>query len=119
MGVQFSLGFMKSTAVWPFGNASSFGAPGSGGSLGFADPITGVGYAYITSRMGTSLIGDPRDVALRDALYSAILKSSAPTEDGSSPNEVLGAGVSLDWSLPGAACGGHALDPARLKASGS
>jgi CubicO group peptidase (beta-lactamase class C family) len=78
-GVQFSLGFMRSTPVWPSDTASSFGAPGSGGSLGFADPITGVGYAYITSRMGTSLTGDPRDLALRDALYSAILKCSAAT----------------------------------------
>ena len=71
-GVQFSLGFMKPSPVRPFGSASSFGAPGSGGSLGFADPRTGVGYAYVTSRMGTRLTGDPRDVALRDALYSAI-----------------------------------------------
>jgi CubicO group peptidase (beta-lactamase class C family) len=74
-GVQFSLGFMKSTAVWPFGSAGSFGSPGAGGSLGFADPATGVGYAYVTNHMGTSLKGDPRDVALRDALYSAIAAS--------------------------------------------
>jgi CubicO group peptidase (beta-lactamase class C family) len=71
-GVQFSLGFMKPSAVWPFGSASSFGSPGAGGSLGFADPTAGVGYAYVTSQMGTRLKGDPRDVALRDTLYSAI-----------------------------------------------
>ena len=71
-GVQFSLGFMKPSAVWRFGGASSFGSPGAGGSLGFADPTAGIGYAYVTSRMGTRLTGDPRDVALRDALYSAI-----------------------------------------------
>jgi CubicO group peptidase (beta-lactamase class C family) len=70
--VQFSLGFMKSTSQWPFGPASSFGSPGAGGSLGFADPTAGLGYAYVTSRMGTRLTGDPRDVALRDALYSVI-----------------------------------------------
>jgi CubicO group peptidase (beta-lactamase class C family) len=74
--VQFSLGFMKSTRQWPFGSASSFGAPGSGGSLGFADPEAGVGYGYVTSRMGTTLTGDPRDVALRDALYLAVRASS-------------------------------------------
>jgi len=73
-GVQFSLGFMKSSAVWSFGGASSYGSPGSGGSLGFADPDAGIGYAYITSQMGTALTGDPRDVALRDALYSALQK---------------------------------------------
>jgi CubicO group peptidase (beta-lactamase class C family) len=71
-GVKFLLGFMKSSSVWPFGGASSFGAPGSSGSLGFADPAAGVGYAYVTSRMGTSLTGDPRDVALREALYAAL-----------------------------------------------
>ena len=71
-GIQFSLGFMKSTPVWPFGSARSFGSPGAGGSLGFADPEAGIGYAYVTSQMGTELTGDPRDVALREALYSAI-----------------------------------------------
>jgi CubicO group peptidase (beta-lactamase class C family) len=70
--VQFSLGFMKSSPTWPFGNVGSYGAPGAGGSLGFADPIAGVGYAYVTSQMGTRLTGDPRDIALRDALYAAI-----------------------------------------------
>jgi CubicO group peptidase (beta-lactamase class C family) len=70
--VQFSLGFMKPSRVWPFGSASSFGSPGAGGSLGFADPETGIGYAYVTSQMGTHLTGDPRDVALRDALYAAL-----------------------------------------------
>jgi len=71
--VQFSLGFMKPSAVWPFGSsAASFGSPGAGGSLGFADPQAGIGYAYVTSRMGTTLTGDPRDVALRNVLYAAL-----------------------------------------------
>jgi CubicO group peptidase (beta-lactamase class C family) len=69
---QFSLGFMKPGPTWPFGSASAFGSPGAGGSLGFADPAAGVGYAYVTSQMGTSLTGDPRDVALREALSSAL-----------------------------------------------
>jgi GNAT superfamily N-acetyltransferase len=38
----------------------------------FADAGFGIGYAYVTSQMGTRLTGDPRDVALRDALYSAL-----------------------------------------------
>jgi CubicO group peptidase (beta-lactamase class C family) len=70
--LQFSLGFMKPSPNWPFGSPSSFGSPGSGGSLGFADPAAGIGYAYVTSQMGTALTGDPRDVALRDALYAAV-----------------------------------------------
>ena len=75
-GVQFSLGFMKPSQTWSFGSANSFGSPGAGGSLGFADPEAGIGYAYVTSQMGTRLTGDPRDVALRNALYSAIRASS-------------------------------------------
>jgi CubicO group peptidase (beta-lactamase class C family) len=74
--IRFSLGFMKPSKTWPFGSASSFGAPGAGGSLGFADPEKGVGYGYVTSQMGTYLTGDPRDIALRDALYAAIQRSA-------------------------------------------
>ena len=70
--VQFSLGFMKPGLSWQFGSARSFGSPGSGGSLGFADPSAGVGYAYVTSQMGTALTGDPRELALRDALYATL-----------------------------------------------
>jgi CubicO group peptidase (beta-lactamase class C family) len=71
-GVQFSLGFMKPSPAWPFGNEGSFGSPGSGGSLGFADLKAGIGYAYVTNQMGTTLTGDPRDLALRNAVYSII-----------------------------------------------
>ncbi len=71
-GVQFSLGFMKHCPVWTFGSEGSFGHPGSGGSLGFADPKAGIGYAYVTNQMGTALTGDPRDLALRNAVYSII-----------------------------------------------
>jgi CubicO group peptidase (beta-lactamase class C family) len=70
--IRYSLGFMKPSPVWPFGNEGSFGSPGSGGSLGFADPKAGVGYAYVTNQMGTTLTGDPRDLALRKAVYSII-----------------------------------------------
>jgi CubicO group peptidase (beta-lactamase class C family) len=71
-GVQFSLGFMKSTPLLSFGSEQAFGAPGAGGAMGFADPKTGIGYGYVTSQGGTSLTGDPRDVALRNALHSVI-----------------------------------------------
>jgi hypothetical protein len=71
---------MKPSEAWPFGSPSSFGSPGSGGALGFADPSAGVGYAYVTSQSGTTLTGDPRDVALRQALYAAL-----PAWSGVSP----------------------------------
>src|SRR5687767_13481289 len=37
---QFSLGFMKPSTAIPFGSPSSFGSPGAGGALGFADPAS-------------------------------------------------------------------------------
>ena len=75
-GTVSRLGFMKSTDAWPFGSRRSYGAPGSGGSLGFADPEHKIGYAYVTSKMGTALTGDPRDVALRDALDAALQRKA-------------------------------------------
>jgi hypothetical protein len=45
--------------------------------MGFADPKTGIGYGYVTSQGGTSLTGDPRDVALRKAVCSVCLTTGA------------------------------------------
>ena len=74
--VQFSLGFMKPCDNWRFGSSTrSFGSPGAGGAMGFADPDAGLGYAYVTSQMGTTFTGDPRDVALRQAIDSVLQKS--------------------------------------------
>ncbi len=66
--VQFSLGFMKSD---PHDHPGAFGAPGAGGSMGFADPNAQIGYAYVMNRMNTYMM-DPRDLALRTAMYRAI-----------------------------------------------
>ncbi len=67
-----SLGFLKPCATYPFAHESAFGSPGAGGSFAFADPMAGVAYAYVTNRMGSKLGGDPRDLALRQALWRAI-----------------------------------------------
>ena len=75
---QFSLGFMKPSPSLPFGTPASFGSPGAGGAMGFADPTNGLGYAYVTCQMGTRLSGDPRDVALRDAIYAALPAAAGP-----------------------------------------
>jgi CubicO group peptidase (beta-lactamase class C family) len=65
---KFSLGFMKPSESFSFGHASAFGAPGAGGSMGYADPEGGIGFGYVTNRMGMELRSDPRDVALRAAI---------------------------------------------------
>ena len=69
--IPFSLGFMKPSSKNPFGSPSSFGAPGTGGSFGFADPEAEIGYGYIPNGMGMAL-QDPRDLALRTAMYRSI-----------------------------------------------
>lgn len=76
-GVYFALGFMQHGPVWSFGSPGSYGMPGTGGSLGFADPAQGIGYGYVTSRVGTSVTGDPREVALRAAVYASLPAASA------------------------------------------
>jgi len=68
---RFSLGFAKPGPNDPFGHPGSFGMPGFGGSFGFADPEAKIGYGYVPNRMNRYLT-DPRDLALRTAMYSSI-----------------------------------------------
>jgi CubicO group peptidase (beta-lactamase class C family) len=94
-GVRFSLGFMKSSPDFPFGSDGSYGSPGSGGSIGFADPKLGIGYGYVTSQGGTALSGDPRDIALRDMLYSIVAdlppgEIRTDQEEKEEPGEMVG-----------------------------
>ena len=44
-----SLGFWRSCPPMPLVGPGSFGHPGSGGSLGFADPDAEVGFGYVTN----------------------------------------------------------------------
>ncbi|MEO0385605.1 MAG: serine hydrolase domain-containing protein [Pseudomonadota bacterium] len=69
---QYSLGFMKPFEGFPFGHAGAFGTPGAGGSLGYSDPAIGLGYGYVTNRIGSGVDPDPRDDALRDAIARVV-----------------------------------------------
>jgi len=69
----FSLGFLRPGPAVAFGSSPrAFGAPGAGGSFGFADPDARLGYAYVMNRMDFYLTDDPREKALRDAIYRAM-----------------------------------------------
>jgi len=75
MGLEtyFAYGFIKPGPNLLYGNNRKvFGTPGAGGSYGFADPKHEVGYAYVMSKMGLYLVNDPREVALRKAMYRCI-----------------------------------------------
>jgi CubicO group peptidase (beta-lactamase class C family) len=75
MGVDtaFSLGFLKPCPALRFGkDDSSFGMPGKGGALAFADPQAQIGFAYMPNRLMFGCLDDPRAAALRDALYRCL-----------------------------------------------
>jgi CubicO group peptidase (beta-lactamase class C family) len=68
-----SLGFLKPGPQLAFGTSqSAFGTPGAGGSFGFADPDSRLGFAYVMNNMDYYMFDDPREKALRDAVHSSI-----------------------------------------------
>lgn len=74
LDTSFSLGFMKPFPTFVFGSSEkAFGTPGAGGSFGFADPETGVGFGYVMNRMGFHMCSDPRELGLRQALFRDVL----------------------------------------------
>ncbi|GMG88110.1 serine hydrolase domain-containing protein [Biformimicrobium ophioploci] len=64
--LAFSYGFMLQgeRPDLDYGSALSFGHPGAGGSVGFADPEQGLGIGYTTARLGQSLLMDERAMQL-------------------------------------------------------
>jgi hypothetical protein len=71
--MSYSLGFNKPSKAFRFGSSDkSFGTIGAGGSFGFADPDALVGFACAPNKMGFYLWDDPREKALREALYRCL-----------------------------------------------
>lgn len=73
----FSAGFMRDPVGGDgrktretFGPAmTAFGHPGAGGSLAFADPESGIGFAYVMNQMGMGVLPRDRAWALVRAVY--------------------------------------------------
>jgi CubicO group peptidase (beta-lactamase class C family) len=72
----FSAGFMKDASGSQqkiFGpSAKTFGHPGAGGSHAFADPETGIAFAYVMNQMEQSLLPNEKSLRLVDAIYQSI-----------------------------------------------
>lgn len=60
----FSAGFMRDVA----GVEGTFGHPGAGGSVGFADPARGIGFAYVMNQMEAGVMPGERALRLVGAL---------------------------------------------------
>jgi CubicO group peptidase (beta-lactamase class C family) len=69
---RFGLGFMLHSPFSAMLAPTSFGHSGAGGSLGFADPASGVSFAYVMNRMQQNLGGDPRPLGLVNALRKCL-----------------------------------------------
>lgn len=69
---RFGMGFMLENELVPLLSPSSFGHAGAGGSLGQADPESGVGYGYVMNQMLGGIAGDPRTVRLNDAVRACL-----------------------------------------------
>ncbi|MET9545653.1 serine hydrolase domain-containing protein [Streptomyces sp. NPDC006627] len=65
---RFGLGYMLHGGASPLLSPASFGHPGRGGALGFADPESGIAFGYVTNGMNKGVTADPRAQALVRAL---------------------------------------------------
>ncbi|MEU8588349.1 serine hydrolase domain-containing protein [Streptomyces sp. NPDC048664] len=75
VSTRFGLGYMLHGGASPLLAPGSFGHPGRGGSLGFADPESGIAFGYVTNGFRTSVTADPR----AQALVRAVRASTAGT----------------------------------------
>ncbi|MFB7878383.1 serine hydrolase domain-containing protein [Nocardia sp. NPDC056064] len=66
---RYHLGFRKSRGSFRFGSDKrAYGTTGLGGSFGFADPATGLGFGYSMNRLGMAILDDVRSRNLREAV---------------------------------------------------
>ncbi|MEW2547806.1 serine hydrolase domain-containing protein [Streptomyces sp. NPDC047002] len=72
VSTRFGLGYMLHGPAAPMLAKGSFGHPGRGGSLGFADPESGIAFGYVTNGMRRGVTADPRAQALVRAVRSAL-----------------------------------------------
>ncbi|MFE5738684.1 serine hydrolase domain-containing protein [Streptomyces celluloflavus] len=71
VNTRFGLGFMLHGPSSPLLAPGSFGHPGRGGALAFADPESGIAFGYLTNGMQRNVTADPRPQAVVRALAAA------------------------------------------------
>ncbi|MEV8517071.1 serine hydrolase domain-containing protein [Dactylosporangium sp. NPDC051484] len=69
--IRWALGFGLPTPDLPWFTPTLFGHAGHGGSLGFADPASGLAFAYVMNRVHATMEPDPRASDLAVAANTA------------------------------------------------
>ncbi|MFF5984533.1 serine hydrolase domain-containing protein [Streptomyces olindensis] len=72
VGTRFGLGYMLHGSASPMLTPGSFGHPGRGGALGFADPETGIAFGYVTNGFRKTVTADPRAQGLVRAVRGVL-----------------------------------------------
>ncbi|MGC0211432.1 serine hydrolase domain-containing protein [Streptomyces levis] len=72
VGTRFGLGYMLHGTASPFLAPGSFGHPGRGGALGFADPESGIAFGYVTNGFRKTVTADPRAQGLVRAVRDVL-----------------------------------------------
>ncbi|MFG2554131.1 serine hydrolase domain-containing protein [Streptomyces sp. NPDC048581] len=72
VNTRFGLGYMLHGTASPFLAPGSFGHPGRGGALGFADPESGIAFGYVTNGFRKTVTADPRAQALVRGVRAAL-----------------------------------------------
>ncbi|MET9828520.1 serine hydrolase domain-containing protein [Streptomyces sp. NPDC006385] len=72
VNTRFGLGYMLHGTASPLLGPGSFGHPGRGGALGFADPDTGIAFGYVTNGFRKTVTADPRAQGLIRAVRASL-----------------------------------------------
>lgn len=72
MPTTFGLGFMVHGPFTPYAGSGSYGHPGAGGSVAFAQPERDLAFAYAMNTMAANLAGDLRAQRLIEAATAVI-----------------------------------------------
>ncbi|MER5940352.1 serine hydrolase domain-containing protein [Streptomyces sp. NPDC001928] len=72
VNTRFGLGYMLHGSASPLLGPGSFGHPGRGGALGFADPETGIALGYVTNGFRKTVTADPRAQGLIRGLRASL-----------------------------------------------
>ena len=71
--MRYGLGYMLRSDFMPLSpSPNAFGHPGAGGSIGMADPDSGVGFGFVMNKMQMGLVGGPTAFEVIKTFFKAL-----------------------------------------------